>query len=138
MFIKPIPRKEMALKNLTTEDFNKEVENHPITILDFWAPWCGPCKSFGPIFEKVSKEYPDILFGKVNTEDQQELGGHFQIRSIPTVMILKEGIVVFSQAGMLPEDGLKDVLEQVIALDMDKVREEITKEQTEKKSQEGA
>ena len=137
MFIKLILRKEMALKNLTTENFNEEVENHPITILDFWAPWCGPCKSFGPIFEKVSEEYPDILFGKVNTEDQQELGGHFQVRSIPTVMILKEGVMVFSQAGMLPEDALKDILTQVIALDMDKVREEIAKEQADKENQEG-
>jgi thioredoxin 1 len=137
MFIKLILRKEMALKNLTTENFNEEVENHPITILDFWAPWCGPCKSFGPIFEKVSEEYPDILFGKVNTEDQQELGGHFQIRSIPTSMILKEGVVVFSQAGVLPEDALKDILEQVIALDMDKVREEIAKEQADKENKEG-
>jgi len=127
----------MALKNLTAENFNEEVESHTITILDFWAPWCGPCKSFGPIFEKVSEEYPDILFGKINTEEEQALGGHFQIRSIPTVMILKEGIVVFSQAGMLPEDALKDILEQVIALDMDKVREEIAKEQAAKENPEG-
>jgi len=126
----------MALKNLTTDNFNTEVENHSITILDFWAPWCGPCKSFGPIFEKVSHEYPDILFGKVNTEDQQELGGHFQIRSIPTVMILKEGVVVFSQAGMIPEDALNDILKQVIDLDMDKVREDIAKEQANKENPE--
>jgi thioredoxin 1 len=130
-------RKKMALKNLTTENFNEEVENHSITILDFWAPWCGPCKSFGPIFEKVSEEYPDILFGKVNTEDQQELGGYFQVRSIPTVMILREGEMVFSQAGMLPEDALKDILTQVVALDMDKVREEIAKEQADKENKEG-
>jgi len=122
----------MALQNLTTENFNQEVENHSITILDFWAPWCGPCKSFGPIFEKVSEDYPDILFGKINTEDQQELGGHFQIRSIPTVMVLKEGIAVFSQPGMLPEEALRDIIEQVVALDMDKVREEIAKEQAAK------
>jgi len=130
-------RKEMALKNLTTENFNQELENHSITILDFWAPWCGPCRSFGPIFEKVSEEYPDILFGKVNTEDQQELGGYFQVRSIPTEMILREGVMVFSQAGMLPEDALKDILTQVVALDMDKVREEIAKEQADKEDKEG-
>ena len=127
----------MALKNLTTENFNQELENNSITILDFWAPWCGPCKSFGPIFEKVSQEYPDILFGKVNTEEEQELGGYFQIRSIPTVIVLKEGIGVFSQPGMIPEEGLKDILEQVIALDMDKVREEIGKEEAEKQDKEG-
>jgi thioredoxin 1 len=130
-------RKEMALKNLTTENFNQEVENHSITILDFWAPWCGPCKSFGPIFEKVSREYPDILFGKVNTEEEQELGGYFQIRSIPTIIVLKEGIGVFSQPGMLPEEGLKDIIAQVIALDMDKVREEIAKEEAAKQEKEG-
>jgi thioredoxin 1 len=127
----------MALKNLTTENFNQELENHSITILDFWAPWCGPCKSFGPIFEKVSQEYPDILFGKVNTEEEQELGGYFQIRSIPTVIVLKEGIGVFSQPGMLPEEGLKDIIAQVIALDMDKVREEIAKEEAAKQEKEG-
>jgi thioredoxin 1 len=126
----------MALKNLTAANFNEEVESHQITILDFWAPWCAPCKSFGPIFEKVSEEYPEILFGKINTEDEQELGGHFQIRSIPTSMILKEGIVVFSQAGVLPEEALKDLLEQVKALDMDNVRAEIAREEAEKEGQE--
>jgi thioredoxin 1 len=125
----------MALKDLTTANFNEEVEKHQITILDFWAPWCAPCRSFAPIFEKVSEEYPDILFGKVNTEDEQELAGHFGIRSIPTAAILKEGIGVFSQAGVLPEEALKDLLEQVKALDMDKVREEIAKEEAEQAQQ---
>ncbi len=119
----------MALVNLTTENFNDELQKHDIAILDFWAPWCGPCKSFAPIFEKVSQEYPDILFGKVNTEEEQAIAGHFQIRSIPTVMIMKEGIFVFNQAGMIPEDGLRDLIQQVIDLDMDKVREEIAKEE---------
>jgi len=124
----------MALINLTSESFNDEVQKHQIAILDFWAPWCGPCKSFVPIFEKVAGEYPDILFGKVNTEEEQALAGHFQIRSIPTVMILKEGIVVFSQAGVIPEEGIKELLTQVIALDMDKVREEIAKEEAAQKA----
>ncbi len=119
----------MALVNLTTENFNDELQKHDIAILDFWAPWCGPCKSFAPIFEKVSQEYPDILFGKVNTEEEQAIASHFQIRSIPTVMIMKEGIFVFNQAGMIPEDGLRDLIQQVIELDMDKVREEIAKEE---------
>ncbi len=126
----------MALVNLTAENFNDEVQKHQIAILDFWAPWCGPCKSFAPIFEKVAQEYPDILFGKINTEEEQALAGHFQIRSIPTVMILKEGIVVFNQAGMLPEEALKDLITQVIDLDMDKVREEIAKEEAAQKGQE--
>ncbi len=119
----------MALTNLTAENFNDEVQKHQIVILDFWAPWCGPCRSFAPVFEKVAQEYPDILFGKINTEEQQDIAGHFQIRSIPTIMILKEGIVVFSQAGALPEEAVKDLLEQVKALDMDKVREEIAQQQ---------
>jgi thioredoxin 1 len=127
----------MALVNLTADSFNDEVQKHSIAILDFWAPWCGPCKSFAPIFEKVAGEYPDILFGKINTEEEQALAGHFQIRSIPTVMILKEGIIVFSQAGMLPEEALKDLLSQVKELDMDKVREEIAKEQAAQGGQEG-
>ena len=126
----------MALVNLTTENFNDEVQKHQIAILDFWAPWCGPCKSFAPIFEKVAEEYPDILFGKVNTEEEQGLGAHFQIRSIPTVMILKEGIGVFSQAGVIPEEGLKDLLNQVVALDMDKVRKEIAEQEAAQRGEE--
>jgi thioredoxin 1 len=126
----------MALVNLTAENFNDEVQKYPIAILDFWAPWCGPCKSFAPIFEKVAEEHPDILFAKINTEEEQALAGHFQIRSIPTVMIIKEGIVVFNQAGMLPEEALKDLLAQVKKLDMDKVREEIAKEQAAQGAQE--
>ena len=119
----------MALTTLTAANFNETVENNQIVIIDFWAPWCAPCKSFAPIYEKTSGDYPDIVFGKVNTEDEQELGGHFQIRSIPTTMILKEGIIVFSQPGLMPEEALKDIVDQVIALDMDMVREEIAKEQ---------
>jgi thioredoxin 1 len=127
----------MALVNLTADNFNDEVQKAPIAILDFWAPWCGPCKSFAPIFEKVAQAHPDIVFGKVNTEEEQALAGHFQIRSIPTVMIIKEGIVVFNQAGMLPEDALEDIISQVKDLDMDMVRAEIAKEQADQENPQG-
>ena len=121
----------MALENLTAANFEERVLASDIAILDFWAPWCGPCKQFAPIFEKVAGENPDILFGKINTEEEQALAGHFQIRSIPTIMILREGIGVFQQAGMLPEEALKDLIEQVKKLDMDEVRKEVAKQQAE-------
>ncbi len=121
----------MALENLTAANFEERVLASDIAILDFWAPWCGPCKQFAPIFEKVAAENPDILFGKVNTEEEQALAGQFQIRSIPTIMILREGIGIFQQAGMLPEEALKDLIEQVRKLDMDEVRKEVAKQQAE-------
>ena len=121
----------MALENLTIENFDEKVTSHDIVILDFWAPWCGPCRQFAPIFEKVSEEYPDILFGKVNTEEERELAGHFNIQSIPTVAIMREGIVLFMQPGMIPEEGLHDLIRQVKELDMEQVREEVRKQQEE-------
>jgi len=119
----------MALMNLTKENFNEVVENNDIVVLDFWAPWCGPCKQFAPIFEKVAQEYPDIVFGKVNTEEEPELAAQFQIQSIPTVMIMRDKIIVFSQPGLLPEDALKDIINQVKELDMEEVKKEIAKQQ---------
>ncbi len=125
----------MALENLTAENFNEKIGENSIAIIDFWAPWCGPCRSFAPIFEKVAEENPDILFGKVNTEEEQAIAGEFQIRSIPTIMVIKEGIIVFNQAGMLPEEALKDIIKQVRELDMDMVRAEIAKQQQEGNAQ---
>jgi thioredoxin 1 len=119
----------MALENLTAQNFEEKVGSSDIVILDFWAPWCGPCKQFGPIFEKVAEEYPDILFGKVNTEEEQAIAGHFQIQSIPTVVILRENIALFQQPGLIPEEGLKDLIRQVQALDMDQIRKEIAEQQ---------
>ncbi len=119
----------MAIINLTAANFNETAEKNPILVIDFWAPWCGPCRQFAPIYEEVAKEYPDIAFGKVNTEEEQDIAGYFRIQSIPTVMIIREGVIVFSQPGMLPKEALKDVIEQVLALDMDEVRAEIAKQE---------
>ena len=119
----------MALENLTAENFNEKVTSNDIVIIDFWAPWCGPCKQFGPIFEKVAGEYPDILFGKVNTEEEQGLAGHFQINSIPTTIVIRDNIALLQQPGLLPEEGLRDVIRQVKELDMDAVRKEIAEQQ---------
>jgi len=124
----------MALVNLTEATLNETIENNTTVIIDFWAPWCGPCKSFGPIYEKTAEQFPDIVFGKVNTEDEQAVAGQFQIRSIPTTVILKENIMIFQQAGVMSEEALKDVIRQVEELDMDEVRKEIA----EKQAQEGA
>lgn len=121
----------MATVELTEETLEKTVVENDIVIIDFWAPWCGPCKSFGPIYEEVSEKHPDIVFAKVNTEDQQAIAAHFQIRSIPTLMIFREQVVLFSEAGMLPATGLEQVIEQVKELDMEKVKAEIDAAQAE-------
>ena len=119
----------MAIINLTEENFNETAEQNPILIIDFWAPWCGPCRQFAPIFEEVASQHTDIAFAKVNTEEQQGIAGYFQIQSIPTVMIIREGIIVFAEPGMLPKEALEDIINQVKALDMDEVRAQIAKEQ---------
>jgi len=121
----------VATVELTEETLEKTIVENDIVIIDFWAPWCGPCKNFGPIYEEVSEKHSDIVFAKVNTEDEQAIGAHFQIRSIPTLMIFREQIVLFSEAGMLPAAGLEQVIEQVKALDMEKVKADIEAAQTE-------
>lgn len=115
----------MATVELNEQTLEKTVVENDIVIIDFWAPWCGPCKSFGPIYEEVSEKHPDIVFAKVNTEEEQAIGAHFQIRSIPTLMIFREQVVLFSEAGMLPAKALEELIEQVKGLDMAQVKAEI-------------
>ena len=119
----------MATKNMTIENFNDTLDNNDIVLVDFWAEWCGPCKMFAPIFEEVSEKHPDIVFAKVNTEEEQQLAAMFQIRSIPTLMIFREQIVIFAQPGMLPGSALEEIIQKARELDMDMVREEIAKQQ---------
>jgi thioredoxin 1 len=119
----------MATVDLTKETFEATIVDNDLVLVDFWAAWCGPCRSFAPTYEKVSADHPDVVFAKVDTEDQEELAGHFGIRSIPTLMIFRDQIGIYSQPGAVPEPALRDLLDQALALDMDKVREEIAKEQ---------
>lgn len=113
----------MATVKVTAENFTETVGGEGIALIDFWAAWCGPCRSFAPIFERASEKHPDITFAKVDTDAEQLLASEFEIRSIPTVMAVRDGIVVFSQPGALPERGLESLIEQIRALDMDEVRE---------------
>ena len=111
------------------DNFKQVVERDGIVLLDWWAAWCGPCRSFAPTFEKAAAAHPDLVFGKVDTEAQQELAASFQIRSIPTLMILRDQVLLFSQPGALPEAALEDMIRQVRALDMEKVRAEIAQQE---------
>ena len=122
----------MATVDLTAENFEEKVNNSAITVIDFWAPWCGPCKSFAPTYEEVSSNHEDVLFAKVNTEDEQALGAQFNIRSIPTLMVIRDNIVIFSQAGALAKPALEDLVTQIKDVDMDEVRAAVAKEQAEK------
>ena len=121
----------MATIDITSQTFEETIEKNDIVIIDFWAEWCGPCKSFSPIYEDVSKKYEDIVFGKIDTETEQELAGHFQIRSIPTLMIFREQVVLFSQAGMLSAQQLEEVIGKIKEIDMAKVHEEIASQEKE-------
>ena len=115
----------MAIVELTKENFEQVVTSNPTVIVDYWAPWCGPCRGFAPVFEKVSEKHPDVVFAKVNTDEEQEIASHFQIRSIPTLMVFREQIIVFSQPGALPQGAFEQVVDKVKQLDMDEVRKQV-------------
>ena len=118
----------MATEKLTMDKFETTIENNDIVLIDFWADWCGPCKMFGPIFERASEKHSDVTFTKCNTEEEQDLAGHFGIQSIPTLAIFREQILLFMQPGALPEEALEDLISQVKGLNMDDVRAKIAEE----------
>ncbi|CUA86839.1 MULTISPECIES: thioredoxin [Gulbenkiania] len=118
----------MATHDVTAETFNDTVDRDGIVILDFWAPWCGPCKSFGPVFQAASEKHADIVFAKINTEEEQALAGHFGIRSIPTLMVLRDRIMVFNQAGALSGTQFEQLISAVRELDMDKIRADLAEQ----------
>mgnify|MGYP006267319649 CR=1 FL=1 len=124
----------MATTELTIDNFESTLQSNEIVLIDFWAEWCGPCRMFSPVFEKVSEAYPDVVFGKIDTEAQQQIAASFNIMSIPTLMIVREQVIVFSQAGAMPEASLIDLVEQVKALDMAAIHADIAASKSERES----
>jgi len=120
----------MATLELTNDNFVDTINNNDFVIIDFWAPWCGPCQSFGPVYEEISEKYDDIVFAKVNTQDEQEIAAQFNIRSIPTLMIFREQIILYSEAGALPGSCFEGLIEQAREIDMAEVQKQVAEEQS--------
>ncbi len=115
----------MSTTEITSQNFNSIIENNDIVVLDAWAAWCGPCRSFAPIYEAASERHPDVLWGKLDTENQREIAAAFNIRSIPTVMVFRQGVLLFQQPGVIPAAGLDELIGKVRELDMEAVHKEI-------------
>ena len=118
----------MAVLDLNEQNFEETILNNDFVIIDFWAPWCGPCRGFAPVYDAASEKYPNIVFAKVNTQDEQGLAGHFQIRSIPTLMIFREKVIIYSQPGAMQAGQFDDLIARASELDMAKVHAEIAAE----------
>lgn len=121
----------MSTTDITTSEFEETVLGDGIVLVDFWASWCGPCKSFAPVYDKVSEQYPDVTFAKVDTEAEQQLSGELGIRSIPTIMAFRDGVQVFSQPGAMGESALTQLVDEIVKLDMDDIRKQIEEHQGE-------
>jgi thioredoxin len=119
----------MATVDLTKDNFEQVVTSNDIVIVDFWAPWCGPCRSFAPVYEEISEKHPDVVFAKINSEEEQEVAGYFQIRSVPTLMVFRDKVVLFSQPGALPAAHLEELIGKIKEVDMAQVHKEIAEQE---------
>ncbi len=115
----------MATVELTEDNFEEVITNNDVVVVDFWATWCAPCRTFAPIFETTSEKYPDIVFGRIDTEAQTELAGRFEIRSIPTLMLVREKVILYSKPGAVPAQSLEALLDRMLAVNMTQIRDEI-------------